>query len=214
VVKAFMARYPEVVFRMHQATPAQIAEMAIEGSVDFAIASEGLDQFGDFILLPCYRWNHAVIVPKGHLLTKANKMTLELLAQHPLATYVHGFTGRQKLDQAFIDRGLNPKIVFTATNADVIKTYVRMGLGVGIIARMALDSSKDNDFLVVDGENLFTPSVCNIAFRRGTFMRGYMYDFIEYFAPHLTRELVDQAMACHDKPALQQLFQSITLPTR
>lgn len=129
VISGFIKQYPDVSLHMHQGTPMQIAEMAADGTVDFAIATEALELFGDLIMMPCYRWNRCVIVPHGHPLTKLPKLTLEALAEQPIVTYVFGFTGRSKLDEAFSQRGLVPKVVFTAADADVIKTYVRLGLG-------------------------------------------------------------------------------------
>lgn len=128
-ISGFIKQYPDVSLHMHQGTPMQIAEMAADGTVDFAIATEALELFGDLIMMPCYRWNRCVIVPHGHPLTKLPKLTLEALAEQPIVTYVFGFTGRSKLDEAFSQRGLVPKVVFTAADADVIKTYVRLGLG-------------------------------------------------------------------------------------
>lgn len=138
---------------------------------------------------------HSTPIPVGHPLSQHNRPTLSQLAQYPLVTYVHGFTGRSKLDRAFTAAGLEPKVVFTAVDADVIKTYVRLGLGVGIIASMALEAGRDDDLVAIDASHLFEESTTNIAFRQESFLRGYMYDFIEMFAPHLTRELVEEAVA-------------------
>jgi LysR family cys regulon transcriptional activator len=198
---------------MHQGTPTQIAEMAADGTVDFAIATEGLELFGDLVMMPCYRWNRCVIVPQGHPLAKLDKLTLEALAEHPIVTYVFGFTGRSKLDEAFSHRGLAPKVVFTAADADVIKTYVRLGLGVGIVARMAVDAQQDADLVVLDASELFESSVTKIGFRRGTFLRGFMCDFIQQFAPHLDRKVVEQAIQCRNKADLDALFEHVELPT-
>jgi LysR family cys regulon transcriptional activator len=173
----------------------QISEMAANGAVDFAIATEAMELFNDLIMMPCYRWNRSVIVPRGHALAQASELSLGELAKFPLVTYVFGFTGRSKLDEAFQAQGLTPKVVFTAADADVIKTYVRLGLGVGIIASMAFDEAADPDLVALDARKLFRPSVTRIGFRKGTFLRGYMYDFIERFAPHLTRERVDEAVS-------------------
>jgi LysR family cys regulon transcriptional activator len=128
-------------------------------------------------------------------------------------TYVFGFTGRSKLDEAFSHRGLSPKVVFTAADADVIKTYVRLGLGVGIVARMAVDAKLDPDLVVLDASELFEPSVTKIGFRRGTFLRGFMCDFIETFAPHLDREMLEKAVQCRNKVELDELFADVELPT-
>ncbi|WP_120997768.1 HTH-type transcriptional regulator CysB [Stutzerimonas urumqiensis] len=213
VIGAFIKQYPDVALHMHQGTPMQIAEMAADGTVDFAIATEALDLFGDLVMMPCYRWNRCVIVPKGHPLASVGKLTLEALAEHPLVTYVFGFTGRSKLDEAFSRRGLMPRVVFTAADADVIKTYVRLGLGVGIVARMAVDDSVDSDLVVLDASELFEASVTKIGFRRGTFLRGFMYDFVQKFAPHLTRQAIENAMQCHNRTEVDALFDGLELPT-
>ncbi|MBA1279489.1 HTH-type transcriptional regulator CysB [Pseudomonas stutzeri] len=213
VIRTFIKQYPDVSLHMHQGTPMQIAEMAADGTVDFAIATEGLEQFGDLVMMPCYRWNRCVVVPQGHPLTELDKLTLDALAEHPIVTYVFGFTGRSKLDEAFSHRGLSPKVVFTAADADVIKTYVRLGLGVGIVARMAVDAKLDPDLVVLDASELFEASVTKIGFRRGTFLRGFMADFIETFAPHLDREMLEKAVQCRNKVELDELFQNVELPT-
>ena len=142
-INTFMKNYPDVSLHMHQGTPMQIAEMAANGSVDFAIATEAMSHFNDLIMMPCYRWNRSVVVPKDHPLAQISKLTLQDVAQFPIVTYVFGFTGRSKLDDAFKREGLEPKVVFTAVDSDVIKTYVRLGLGVGIIATMAFDEKQD-----------------------------------------------------------------------
>jgi len=189
-IRTFIERYPEVSLHMHQGTPMQISEMAADGTVEFAIATEALELFSDLIMMPCYRWNRCILVPRGHPLTQIDKLSLEDVAEHPIVTYVFGFTGRSKLDEAFITRGLVPKVVFTAADADVIKTYVRLGLGIGIVAQMAYDPAVDSDLVTLDASHLFDSSVTKIGCRRGTFLRGYMYDFIELFAPHLTRDAI------------------------
>ncbi|WP_339843544.1 HTH-type transcriptional regulator CysB [uncultured Halopseudomonas sp.] len=212
IISRFIKSYPDVSLHMHQGTPIQICEMTVNGTADFAIATEALELFSDMVMMPCYRWNRCVIVPKGHPLTRVGPLTLEALAEFPLVTYVFGFTGRSKLDEAFSNRGLSPKVVFTAADADVLKTYVRLGLGVGIVAKMAVDSQVDEDLVVLDASHLFEASVTKIGFRRGTFLRGFMYSFVEAFAPHLTRERVDQALLCHGKQELDDLFADVELP--
>ena len=212
VIRAFTERFPDVSLHMHQGTPMQISEMAANGTVDFAIATEALDLFSDLIMMPCYRWNRTVVVPQGHPLTKVKTLTLDTLAEHPLVTYTFGFTGRSKLDEAFRSRGLTPRVVFTAADADVIKTYVRLGMGVGIIAHMALDPEQDKGLVKLDASHLFEPSTTRIGFRKGTFLRGFMYEFMREFAPHLTRELVDSALACHSRDEVEALFADIELP--
>jgi LysR family cys regulon transcriptional activator len=214
VIARFIEKYPEVSLHMHQGSPIQIAEMAAEGLVDFAIATEGLELFGDLVMMPCYNWNRCILVPKGHPLANVDKLTLELVAEHPIVTYVFGFTGRSKLDEAFIKLGLEPKVVFTATDADVIKTYVRLGLGIGIVAHMAHDEQKDADLVALDASHLFEPSTTVIGCRRGTFLRGYMYEFVEYFAPHLSREMVNTALGKNNRSELDELFQTLRLPSK
>jgi len=145
-------------------------------------------------------------------LAQKHDLTLADVAEHPIVTYVFGFTGRSKLDEAFIDKGLAPKVVFTAADADVIKTYVRLGLGIGIVAKMAHDEELDDDLVALDASHLFEPSVTKIGFRRGTFLRGFMYEFIGLFAPHLTREVVEEAYQRHSKQELDELFSHIDLP--
>lgn len=212
VIREFIGRYPEVALHMHQGSPVQIAELAAAHAVDFAIATEALELFEGLVMLPCYRWNRSLVVPPGHPLTQRKPLTLADIAAFPLVTYVFGFTGRSQLDEAFRAADLTPRVVFTATDADVIKTYVRLGLGVGIIATMAYDRAQDADLVALDASHLFDYSVTSIGFSRGTFLRRYMYDFIQLFAPHLTRELVDEAAAtAHD--ARDALFAAIALPT-
>ncbi len=213
VINRFMEAYPDVSLHMHQGTPAQISEMASDGTVDFAIATEALEFHSDLIMMPCYRWNRLIIVPKGHPLATIQDLTLERLAEFPIVTYIKGFTGRSKLDEAFDEADLSPNIVFTASDADVIKTYVKLGLGVGIVASMAYDQEQDTDLVAIRADNLFAPSTTNIGFRKGTFMRGFMYDFLLRFAPHLTKDLVDQAYHCHlHRLDMQALFKDIQLP--
>ena len=211
-IKSFIERYPDVALHMHQGTPMQISEMAADGSVDFAIATEALELFSDLIMMPCYRWNRCILVPRDHPLTQRSLVSLEDVAAHPIVTYVFGFTGRSKLDEAFVEKGLEPRVVFTAADADVIKTYVRLGLGIGIVAAMAYDQDKDADLVALDASHLFASSVTQIGCRRGTFLRGYMYEFIQDFAPHLTRELVQEAFQRHTRAELEGLFSHLELP--
>lgn len=211
VIKQFIARYPDVSLHMHQGTPVQISELASKGGVDFAIATEALELFENLVMMPCYRWNRSVIVRHDHPLAAA-ELTLEALAELPIVTYVFGFTGRSQLDETFNARGYKPRVVFTATDADVIKTYVRLGLGVGIVASMAYDPQLDSDLIALDASHLFEPSITKIGFRRGTYLRTYMYDFIEQFAPHLTADVVNRAIRTASKDELDELFSGLELP--
>lgn len=212
VIKEFMCQYPEVSLHMNQGTPMQIAEMAASGKADFAIATEAMELFNDLVMMPCYRWNRTVLVPKDHPLTQIKQLTLEDVAAYPLVTYVFGFTGRSHLDDAFKEHHLAPKVAFTAADADVIKTYVRLGVGVGIVASMAVDPKLDADLVALDAKHLFEPSITKIGFRKGTFLRSYMYSFIEAFAPHLTRKLVEKAMGCENTQEIDELFAGVELP--
>lgn len=213
VIQSFIQQYPDVSLHMHQGTPMQISEMAADGTVDFAIATEAMELFSDLVMMPCYRWNRCIVVPREHPLAQVEPLTLEAVAKYPIVTYVFGFTGRSKLDEAFMNRGLAPKVVFTAADADVIKTYVRLGLGIGIVAKMAVDEHLDSDLVALNADHLFESSVTKIGFRRGTFLRGFMYDFIERFAPHLTRDVIDEAYNRHSRAELEELFAHIELPT-
>lgn len=213
-IKRFREHFPDVALNVSQGSPVQIAEAAANGEVDFAIATEGLELFSDLVMMPCYRWNRAVVVPKGHPLTMKPSLELEDVAKEPVVTYVFGFTGRSKLDEAFMSAGLTPNVVFTATDTDVIKTYVRLGLGIGIIAAMAYDPELDSDLECIDAGHLFEQSITHIGCRKGTFMRRYMYDFVELFAPHLRRELVETALANPNKADRDALFQTLELPLR
>ncbi|MDB3967177.1 HTH-type transcriptional regulator CysB [Porticoccaceae bacterium] len=212
VIQGFISKYPQVSLHMHQGTPIQISEKAADGTVDFAIATEALDLFSDLLMMPCYRWNRCVLVPRDHPLAGCSNLTLEQVAEHQIVTYVFGFTGRSKLDDAFKEKNLTPKVVFTATDADVIKTYVRLGLGIGIVAHMAYDPKVDTDLVAIEAGHLFDSSVTSIGFRKGTYLRGYMYDFISTFAPHLTRDTVDRAMALPTKDAQESFFDDMELP--
>ena len=212
IISTFMERYPDVSLHMNQGTPMQISEMAADGSVEFAIATEALELFSDLIMMPCYRWNRSIVVPKNHPLAQMSTISLADVAQHPIVTYVFGFTGRSKLDEAFMEEGLVPKVVFTAADADVIKTYVRLGLGIGIVAGMAYDKEIDSDLVALDASHLFASSVTKIGCRKGTFLRGFMYEFVEIFAPHLTRSVVEQAFQCQSKHELDELFGQFKLP--
>ncbi len=212
IVRHFREKYPQVALHMHQGTPMQISELASKGTVEFAIATEALELFENLVMMPCYHWNRSVIVPQDHPLTRLDELTLEAIAAYPIVTYVFGFTGRSQLDRAFDEAGLRPQVVFTAADSDVIKTYVRTGMGAGIMASMAYDAVQDADLVSIDASHLFEHATTRIGFRRGIFLRNYMYDFIELFAPHLTRHVVQQAAQTDNKRQLDQLFQGLALP--
>lgn len=213
VVRKFRERYPEVGLTMHQGTPMQISDMASRGIADLAIATEALEVFDNLIMLPCYQWNRCILVQQDHPLVDKKKLTLADVAEFPIITYVFGFTGRSRLDEAFDQNNLHPQVVLTAVDADVIKTYVRLGLGIGIIARMAYDAEADKDLIALDASHLFGSSTTNIGFRRDMFLRSYMFEFMELFAPHLNRETVEEAINLRDKREIKELFKDVTLPS-
>jgi LysR family cys regulon transcriptional activator len=212
VVQKFMQKYPNIRLTIHQGTPAQIAEQVSKGQVDIAIATEGTDLFENLTKLPCYQWNRSVIVPHGHPLTQVSELTLEDIARCPIVTYTFGFTGRSQLDQAFEAAGIRPQVALTAVDADVIKTYVRLGLGVGIVAHMAHDPQADGDLVPLEAAHLFASSTTKIVIRRETYLRTFLYDFIEIVAPHLTRDIVDRGLEIREKQQWDELFGSIVLP--
>lgn len=212
VIEKFIAAYPRVALHMNQGTPMQIAEMAASGAVDFAIATEAMEHFEDLVMMPCYHWDRAVIVRRDHPLAEQESITLADVAAQPIVTYVFGFTGRSRLDKAFNAAGLTPNVVLTATDADVIKTYVRLGLGIGIMANMAYEPGPDDDLLRIDASHLFESSTTRIGVRRNTRLRTYMYDFMELFAPHLTRDIVDAALEADSEEERVELFEDLTLP--
>ncbi|MEY4765632.1 MAG: hypothetical protein RI907_2305 [Pseudomonadota bacterium] len=194
-VKDFRQLYPQVTLSLHQGSPKQVAEMLLSGEADVGIATEALAQYEQLVTLPCYQWTHAVVLPPGHPLLDGQPLTLERLARFPLITYESGYTGRSHIDDAFAKAGLQPSIVLTAMDADVIKTYVELGMGVGIVAAIAFDPERDRTLAAIDAGHLFEHNVTRLAFRRNAFLRSYIYAFIETFAPPLTKERVQQAAA-------------------
>ena len=212
VIERFMQHHPRIQLRISQGTPAQIAEQVSRGVVDLGIATEGTDLFENLVVLPCYQWNRRILVPHGHPLLECPGWDLEEVAKYPIITYTFGFTGRSQLDQAFHEAGLQPRLALTAVDADVIKTYVRLGLGVGIVAHMAYDPVVDQDLIALDASQVFHPSITKVLLRRNMYLREFVYDFIHMFAPHLGHDLIDQGMRVKDKHDLDILFESIELP--
>jgi LysR family cys regulon transcriptional activator len=194
VIQRFTKRYPGVRLSLRQGSPTQISELVTSGEADIAIATEAIELYEDLVMLPCYEWNRCVLVPPGHPLLKAKKLTLQAMAAFPIITYDFAFTGRSKMNRAFADKGLTPNVVLTAIDADVIKTYVELGLGIGIVAMMAYDPKRDTHLRAMDASHLFEPSTTRIGIRKNSYLRGYTFEFIEMFAPHLTRKVVDDAM--------------------
>ena len=194
VLKRFAERYPKVRLLLHQGNPAQVAEQTEHADVDVGIATEALADYPGLVSLPCYTWNRCVLVPKGHPLGKVRPLTLEALARYPIVTYDFSFTGRSQINAAFAAKGIEPNVVLTALDSDVIKTYVELGLGVGIIAQMAYDPARDTQFDKLDAAHLFAASTTRLALRRGVYLRGFVYEFITLFAPQFDRSAIDAAL--------------------
>ena len=194
VVRDFRISHPEVELTLQQGSPQQVARLLLDGEADIGIATEALAQYDELIALPCYRWTHTVVTPLNHPLAEAQRrgetLTLERLAAYPIVTYETGYTGRSHIDQAFKAAGLAPHVVLAAMDADVIKTYVELGLGVGIVAAIAYDDERDRHLAAHDARHLFADNMTRLALRRDAYLRDYAYAFIETFAPPWTREAV------------------------
>jgi LysR family cys regulon transcriptional activator len=199
VVRDFRRLYPKVSLVLHQGSPRQVAEMLLSGEADIGVATEALAQYEELVALPSYRWTHSLIVPPGHeLLDGTPPVTLQQLARYPVITYESGYTGRSHIDEAFAAAGLKPEVVLSAVDADVIKTYVELGMGVGIVASIAFDPARDRELRAIDAGHLFEVNVTRLAVRRGAWLRRYVYDFIEAFAPTLTQQAVQRALGHED----------------
>lgn len=213
VIRAFRERYPEVSLELHQGTSEQIAELVDAGRVDVAIATGSLDLFPGMTVLPCFRWRRIALVPKDHALAQAEEaLSVATLAEHPLVTYVFAASGESSFKRAFSAQGLEPNVVFTARDADVIKTYVRVGMGVGVVAPMAYEC--DDDLVPLDVDDSFGVLTTWLGFRRDAVIKGYMAEFATLFAPHLTAQRIKTAHECESPDAVSRLFDQITLPER
>ncbi len=215
IVAEFRKRFPKVGLNLHQGTSEQIADMVAANDIDFAIATGSNALFDELLLVPSYRWDRSIIVPRDHELTKLDrKISLHDLAEYPLVTYVFSFGGQSSLKRAFEDEGLEPDVVFTARDADVIKTYVRMGLGVGIVASMAADCDDRKDLQVIDAEGLFPRSTTWIGYRKNAVLRRYMIDFIQLFAPHVDSRQLEEIRKAGTQEEIDALFDKASLPVR
>lgn len=194
VVRDFVAQHPQVRLEMHQGSPTRIAEWVQAGEADIGIATEALDQYEHLVTLPVRQWNHCVIAPEGHPILASQPLSIKELAGWPLITYDVAFTGRSRINRAFERLNLTPNIALTALDSDVIKTYVSLGLGLGIISALAFDAKRDTGLVALEAGHLFESNTTRLALRRGTYLRGYEYDFITLFAPHLTRKVVEMAL--------------------
>ncbi len=194
VISRFIQRYPKVRLSLREGSPQQILELMNSGVADIAIMTEAQELYRDLITLPCSQWNRCVITPLNHPLLKQPKLTIESIARFPLITYDFAFSGDSPIKRAFDARGIQPNVVLTAIDADVIKTYVEMGMGIGLLAKMAFDPARDHGLRLIDASHLFEPSTTRIGLRHNAYLRMYVFDFIEMFAPHLNRDIIRKTM--------------------
>jgi LysR family cys regulon transcriptional activator len=214
VVRQFRNRYPRVSLNLHQGTSEQIADMVNANDIDFAIATGSHELFSKLLLVPSYHWDRKIIVPHDHELTKLDReITLRDLAEYPLVTYVSSFGSQSSLKRAFVEQGLQPDVVFTARDVDVIKTYVRMGLGVGIVAGMVNDE-EDDDMTAISAAGLFPRSTTWIGFRKDAVLRRYMLEFVRLFAPHITADQLEKTRHVRSQLEIDKLFMDAHIPTR
>ncbi len=215
MIRTFRERYPKVSLELHQGTSEQIAELVADNRVDFAIATGSQQLFPGLVMLPCYHWDRIVLVPREHALSRiGGPLDLAMLAQYPLITYVFSLTGESSFKEAFAQQGLEPDVVFTARDADIIKTYVRMGMGVGVVASMAYECQDEEDLVAIDARGLFPRVTTWIGYRRDTVLRSFMVEFIGLVAPHLTPELIRDVGETDTPAEVEALVGSITLPLR
>ena len=194
VIRQFKNAFPKVHLAIHQGSPNEIVDMLKKGEADIGIATESISQIAELVTFPFYNWHHAIIVPKGHALENKKDVTLEEIAEYPLVTYHEGFTGRKSIDEAFHKKKLSPDIVISALDADVIKTYVELDLGIGIIASMAYQKGRDTKLSLIDSENLFSNNTTHIAIRQGHYLRGYAYKFLELCSKDLSEAKIKSAI--------------------
>ncbi len=195
VVQQFSQKFPKVRLSLLQGNPRQVADMVLNNQADLAIATEAIAEIDGLVSLPCFQWEHMVVVPPEHALLKSASLTLEDIAAYPLVTYDAAFAGRNKIDQAFARRNLKPDVVLEAIDADVIKTYVELGMGVGIIAGLAFNAARDPNLRSIPAGHLFGMNLSRIALKEGAYLRGYVYTFIELLSPNLSRKMVEQVLA-------------------
>lgn len=192
-VRAFMEAYPKVHLGIHQGNPTQVAEQVVRGDADIGLATEAISNYKELVTLPCYQWNRCVVAPIGHPLLEDAPLTLEKIARYPVVTYDFAFAGGSMVNRVFAEHGLQLNVALTAIDSDVIKTYVELGLGVGLLAQMAYNSERDRNLVMLDASHLFPASTTYLGIRRDAYLRGYQYAFIQIIAPHLDRAAVDAA---------------------
>lgn len=214
VIKKFIATHPNIQLHLHQGTSEQIAEMVRSGRLDLAIATGAYELFPQLVMLPCYQWHRRIIVPRDHPLAAVSAPTLAQLASYPLVTYAFSFNGTSSLHERFGQAALRANVALAAHDADVIKTYVRLRLGVGIVASMAYDAQEDADLVSIDASHLFQRHITWIGFPRGIFLRRHLHDFMHLMAPHLDRTVADRAADCDSPAQVAALFSGQSLPER
>ncbi len=195
VVQQFSQKFPKVRLSLLQGNPKQVAEMVTNNLADVAIATEAIAEVDGLVSLPCFQWEHMVITPTDHPLLKLKSLTLEDIAAYPLITYDAAFAGRNKIDQAFARRSLKPDVVLEAIDADVIKTYVELGMGIGIIAGLAYNAIRDFNLKAIPAGHLFGMNLSRVGLKEGAYLRSYVFTFIELLAPSLTRKMVENALS-------------------
>lgn len=214
IITRFRQRYPDVKLKLHQGTLGQIAGMIRADQIDFAIGTGAEELFPEMTVLPGFQWSRVAVVPAAHPLAKAGRMSLHALAEHPLIGDPFTLSGPSVLRKSFAEAGLEPNVVLEARDSDLIKAYVRLGLGVGILARMAVNPAADPDLVAIESPDLFPNHTAWIGFRSGLLLRQFMYEFLQLFAPHLDRRRVDLANASSDRTAMTALFSDVALPIR
>jgi LysR family transcriptional regulator, cys regulon transcriptional activator len=203
-VAAFKQRYPKVELVLHQGNPTQICAQVIAGEADMGVATEAISQYPELVSLPVYQWNRCVVVPPKHPLLQGT-LTLERIAEHPIVTYDFAFANRTLVQKSFENRGLKPHVVLSAQDSDVIKTYVELGLGIGILAKMAFDPKRDHNLRAIDASHLFESSTTRLGIKRGAYLRRYAYEFIELFAPQLPRAVVERSVMGQEEGSAYEL---------
>jgi len=212
IVSNFIRKYPDVDLHLRQGSTDQLADLASRDQTDLIIATGNHDLFPGFVLLPLFDWYRCVVVPKNHPLTREKSLTLKAISRYPVITYNFSYSGRSSLPAMFESASLKLKTVLTATDADVIKTYVRLGLGVGIMASIGFEAVNDRDLALLPCQHLFTPHRSWVGFKRGRLLRGYMFEFLKLLAPHLTRRRVEAAIRARNQAEIDDLFSDIVIP--
>lgn len=212
ILQRFSTKFPQIELRVHQGNPKSMCKLAANNQVDFVLASEVIDEQGDLITIPAYSWNRYIVVPADHVFTRMNQITLADLAEHPILTYMLGLTGRSQLDKTFQAANLEPKVAFTATDSDVIKTYVRLGLGAGIIAEMACNMD-DPDLSYIDASHLFPDSQIKVGFRHSRHISAFQFEFLHMLAPYLDLDTIKDLAKTRDRDEREAMLPPDKIPS-